>query len=66
MSEFAVPRIAFVPVILLQLHDRWFGEVVFELENVCHFRAAPAVDRLVVVAYHGYIPARIGEQDHQL
>ena len=37
-------------VVFLQPDDFRVGEKFLELEDVCHLRAAPAVDRLVIVA----------------
>ena len=38
---------------------------MFELENVRDFRAAPAVDRLVVIAHHRHVAPLIREQGYQ-
>ena len=48
-------------VILLQADDLGVGEKPLELEDVGHFGAAPAVDRLVVVADHADVIGRAHE-----
>ncbi len=37
-------------VVALQLDDDCAGKVLFEAKNIVHFRSAPAVNRLIVVA----------------
>ena len=39
-------------VILFQPDDARAGKIIFELEDVLDLRAAPAIDRLVIVADH--------------
>ena len=47
-------------VILLQLHDLDLGKMLFQFEQVGNFRAAPAVDALVVIADDAKIPVLLG------
>ena len=49
-------------VVALQADDRRAGEIVLEAQDVVDLRAAPAVDRLVVVADAAQVLARLGEQ----
>ena len=49
-------------VIALQPHDGRAGEVVLEAQDVVDLGAAPAIDRLVVVADAGDVAAALGEQ----
>ncbi len=53
------------PVVLLQLDDLGVGEVAVEVEQVARLGAAPAVDRLVVVADHGQVARVSGQVPHQ-
>jgi hypothetical protein len=52
-------------VVLLQPHHAGVREVLLEVAHVAHFGAAPAVDRLIVVAHHEHV-AVAPEQAHQL
>ena len=45
-------------VVLLELHDRRVREVALEVEDVAEVRAAPGVDRLVVVADDAQVAVR--------
>jgi hypothetical protein len=49
-------------VILLEADHLGAGEVLLELEDVLHLRAAPRIDRLVVVADAADVLALLGEQ----
>ena len=49
-------------VVLLQLDDRHVGVVALEVEDVLDVRAAPAVDRLVVVPHHAQVPVGRGQR----
>ena len=49
-------------VILLEPDDLRAGEVLFEAQDVGDLRAAPGIDRLVVVADAAEVAARLGEQ----
>ena len=49
-------------VVLLEPDDLGAGEVLFEAEDVGDLGAAPAIDRLVVVADAAEVAARLGEQ----
>ena len=49
-------------IILLQLDDLGARKVLLELQDIGHFRAAPRVDRLVVVPHHADILAVLCEQ----
>ena len=49
-------------VIALEPDDLGAGEVGLEPENVVHLRAAPAIDRLIVVADAANIAVALGEQ----
>jgi hypothetical protein len=49
-------------VVLLQADDLGAGEILFEAQDVGDLGAAPAVDRLIVVADATQVAARLGEQ----
>ena len=51
-------------VILFELDDFDFGEMLFQIQQVGDFRAAPAVDALVVVADDAKIPVLLRERMH--
>ena len=51
-------------VVLLQLDHRGVGVVALEVEDVLDVGAAPAVDRLVVVAHHAQVAVRRGQEAH--
>ena len=51
-------------VVLLKADFPHIGEVLLEVHDVLVVRAAPAVNRLVVVAHDGNIP--VGQQVHEL
>jgi hypothetical protein len=53
-------------VVLLELDRHRRREVQVEAEDVGDLGAAPAVDRLVVVADHAQVLARAGEPAHHL
>ncbi len=52
-------------VVLLEHHHLQRGEVFLQLHQVFRPRAAPGVDRLVVVAHHGEVRALLHQQFHQ-
>ncbi len=54
-----VARRAVVP---LQAHDLGTGEIVFETQDVVHLGAAPAVDRLIVIADAADVRRALGQQ----
>ena len=49
-------------VVLFEADDLRAGEILFEAKDVGDFRAAPRIDRLVVVADAAEVPARLREQ----
>ena len=49
-------------VIPLEANDTGTGKIFFEFEDVFHFRTAPAIDRLIVVADTTDIAVLLGEQ----
>ena len=49
-------------VVLLELDDGGVGPVAFEVEDVAQVRAAPRVDRLVVVADHAQVAMAGGQR----
>ena len=49
-------------VILLQLDHLRAGKVLLKTQDIFHLRAAPRVDRLVIIPDHTDILARLGEQ----
>ena len=49
-------------IILLQLDDLGAGKILLELQDIGDFRAAPRVDRLVVVAHYADVLAVLREQ----
>ena len=53
-------------VVLLQANDGGAGEIALEIEDVADVGAAPAVDRLILVAHHADVVALLGEQAHQI
>ena len=53
-------------VILLQADDHGARKIALEIQNVADVRAAPAVDRLILVAHHGDVVALARQQAHQL
>ena len=53
-------------VVLLEPHDVRVGEVLLEVEDVADVGAAPAVDRLVVVADDHQVAVPAAEQLHEL
>ncbi len=42
-------------IVLLQPDHLGLGEILFKLQNVADVRAAPAVDRLIFIAYHANV-----------
>ena len=56
MSALAAVRMVVVrTVILLELDDFDLGIMLFQVEQVGDFRAAPAVNALVVIAHHAEV-----------
>ena len=53
-------------VILLQPNGLGLAEIALEVENVTDVGAAPAIDRLVLIAHHADVAVLLGEQAHQL
>ena len=49
-------------VVLLEADDRGAGKIAFEAQDVADLGAAPAVDRLVVVADAAQIAPGLGQQ----
>src|SRR3546814_6931840 len=49
-------------VILFELDDRRAGEILLELEDILDLRAAPRIDRLIVVADAGDVLVILREQ----
>ena len=49
-------------VVRLQPDDAGAGEVFLEAQDVFHFRATPAINRLIVVAYATNIVMALGQQ----
>ena len=49
-------------IVLLQTDDLGIGEIAVELLDVLDLRAAPAIDRLIVVAHHHQALAALGEK----
>ncbi len=54
------------PVILFQPDHRGIRKVALEVENISDVGAAPAVNRLILIADHTDVFVRLGEQAHQL
>ena len=53
-------------IVLLEAHDRGVGKVLVEVEDVPNVGAAPAVDRLIVVADDAHVAVAAAEQLDQL
>ena len=53
-------------IVLLELHHACLGEVLLEVEDVLDVRAAPAVDRLVVIAHDHKVLVLRGKQVRDL
>ena len=49
-------------IILLELDHRGFGKILFEAQDIGDFRAAPRIDRLVIVADAADVLAALREQ----
>ncbi len=54
------------PVILVEGDNRRFGEISLEFEQVAHIGAAPAVDRLIVVADYEQVAVLLHQEPEQL
>ena len=52
-------------VVLLELDDLRIRKVLFKVQNVADIRAAPAVDRLIVVADDAEVAALLCQQAHE-
>ena len=67
MTVLAASRIgARGAVVRLQPHDLGAREVVVEAEDLPDVGAAPAVDRLVVVAHHAHVAVLAADEPHDL
>ncbi len=53
-------------VILLQLDNRRIGIILFKIQNVSNIRAAPAINRLVIIAHNAQVMTFRRQKSHQL
>ena len=49
-------------VVLLQPHHRGTGKVLFKPQDIAHLGAAPAIDRLVIIAHAADVAMRLRQQ----